>query len=255
MYAIHQWKVPHPPIHLFSCTQFDLWNFQRIINFQFQQRTLSVGTQWEIRCLIIDDFQILIVNDNLLGCTGSILALDTWHQILRLTCLLAVDLDLPEFFFHLRSRVLQICDCSDLADTKSLLADHLDSFDLVLSSHNSNNQSYTCISGVAWLSKWVLFLVIWERLPEFTLLQVIRQNNLTRVVMMKLLGEEFATTNNTTSIPSREKNKNSTSVEINWVCYWAQIPLTDLKTFEPHNLTAVRNKMPPQSVVAHHEAL
>jgi hypothetical protein len=33
--------------------------------------------------------------------------------------------------------------------------------------------------------------------------------------MMKLLGEEFATTNNITSILSREKNKNSTSVEIN----------------------------------------
>ncbi len=31
--------------------------------------------------------------------------------------------------------------------------------------------------------------------------------------------------------------------------------VTELKTFEPHNLTAVRNKMPPQSVVAHHEAL
>jgi hypothetical protein len=32
--------------------------------------------------------------------------------------------------------------------------------------------------------------------------------------MMKLLGEEFVTTNNTTGIPSREKNKNNTSVEI-----------------------------------------
>ncbi len=89
------------------------------------------------------------MNDNLLGCTGSILVLDTWHEILSLKCLLAVDLDLPEFFFHLRSCVLQICDCSDLADTKSLLADHLDWFDLVLSLHNSNNQSYTCSSGVA----------------------------------------------------------------------------------------------------------
>jgi hypothetical protein len=89
------------------------------------------------------------VNDSLLGCRGSILALATWHEILRLKCLLAVDLDLPEFFFHLRGRVLQICDCSDVGDTKSLLADHLDWFDLVLSLHNSNNQSYACSSGVA----------------------------------------------------------------------------------------------------------
>ncbi len=167
------------------------------------------------------------MNDNLLGCRGSILALVAWHEFLRLKCLLAVDLDLPEFFFHLRSSVLEFSNCSDLADTKSLLADHLDWFDLVLSSHTSNNHSYTCSSGVAWFCKWVLFLVImiWELLPKFTLLQVIRQNNLTRVVMMKLLGEEFVTTNNTTGIPSREKNKNNTSVEIHWVWrYWAQIP-------------------------------
>jgi hypothetical protein len=69
---------------------------------------------------------------------------------------------------------------------------------------------------------------------------------------MKLLGEEFVTTNNTTSIPSREKNKNSTSVEC---VIELKFHVTELKTFEPHNLTAVRNKMPPQSVVAHHEAL
>jgi len=161
---------------LFSCTQFDLWNLQRIINFQLQQRTLAVGTPREIRCLIIHDFQTLIVNDNLLGCRGSILALVAWHEFLRLKCLLAVDLDLPEFFFHLRSSVLEFSNCSDIADTKSLLADHLDWFDLVLSLHTSNNHSYPCSSGVAWFSKWVLFLVImiWELLPKFTLLQVIR---------------------------------------------------------------------------------
>ncbi len=89
------------------------------------------------------------MNDNLLGCTGSILVLDTWHEILSLKCLLAVDLDLPEFFFPSQELCITNLRLPDLADTKSLLADHLDWFDLVLSSYNSNNQSYTCSSGVA----------------------------------------------------------------------------------------------------------
>jgi hypothetical protein len=171
---------------------------------------------------------------------------------MRLKCLLAVDLDLPEFFFPSQESCIANLRLLRFADTKSLLADHLDWFDLVLSSHNSNNQSYTCSGGVAGFSKWVLFFCDLGTFTKvyFTSSHMAKQSH--KGSHDEITWGGICHDQQHNQYPLKRKTKTVLQWRLIECVIELKFHVTELKTFEPHNLIAVRNKMPPQSVVAHH---